>query len=123
MTLILYLDCASFLLSLYSLYYAEACCEFAGPTWASLRRATQAPFKEMSQRRRAVGNAASNFDLRLPAPGTNALPLDHLAVYLYCINSINYCGGHVKQLDLPTNLTPKSKIMGVLNLTCGLAFS
>ena len=47
-------------LSLYSLYYAEACNELAGPISASLRPGNTAPFKEMSQRWRAVGNTVSD---------------------------------------------------------------
>ena len=43
-------------LSLYLLYYAEACNEFAGPISTSLRLSNTAPFKEMSQWWRAVGN-------------------------------------------------------------------
>ena len=43
-------------LSLYSLDYAEACNEFAGPISASLRPGNTAPFEEMSQRWRAIGN-------------------------------------------------------------------
>ena len=43
-------------LSLYSLYHAEACNEFAGPNSASLRPGNIAPFKEMSQRWLSVGN-------------------------------------------------------------------
>ena len=51
-------------LSLYSLYYAEACNELAGPISASLRPGNTAPFEEMSQRWRAVGNTV--FDLTDP---------------------------------------------------------
>ena len=47
-------------LSLYSLDYAEACNELAGPISASLRPGNTAPFEEMSQRRRAVGNSVSD---------------------------------------------------------------
>ena len=47
-------------LSLYSLDYAEACNELAGPISASLRPGNTAPFEEMSQRWRAVGNTASD---------------------------------------------------------------
>ena len=43
-------------LSLYSLYCADACKEFAGPISASLRLDNTAPFKKMLQRWRAVGN-------------------------------------------------------------------
>ena len=45
--------------SLHLLYYAEACNELAGPINASLRPGFTAPFEEMSQRWRAVGNTAS----------------------------------------------------------------
>ena len=41
-------------LSLYSLYYAEACNKFAGPISASLPRGNTVSFEEMSQRQRAV---------------------------------------------------------------------
>ena len=47
-------------LSLYSLDYAEACNELAGPISASLRPGNTVPFEEMSQRSRAVGNTVSN---------------------------------------------------------------
>ena len=47
-------------LSLYSLDYAEACNELAGPISASLRPGNTAPFEEMSQRWRAVGNTVSD---------------------------------------------------------------
>ena len=47
-------------LSLYSLYYAEACNEFAGPISASLRPGNTASFEEMLQRWRAVGNTVSD---------------------------------------------------------------
>ena len=47
-------------LSLYSLDYAEACNELAGPISASLRPGNTAPFEETSQRWRAVGNTVSD---------------------------------------------------------------
>ena len=47
-------------LSLYSLYYAEACKAFAGPICASLRLGNTALFEKMSQRWRAVGNIVSD---------------------------------------------------------------
>ena len=47
-------------LSLYSLHYAEACNELAGPISASLRPGNTAPFEEMLQRWRAVGNTVSD---------------------------------------------------------------
>ena len=47
-------------LSLYSLYYAEACNELAGPISASLHPGNTAPSEEMSQRWRANGNAVSD---------------------------------------------------------------
>ena len=47
-------------LSLYLLYLAEACDKLAGSISASLRPANTAPFKEMSQRWRAVGNTVSD---------------------------------------------------------------
>ena len=51
--------------SLYSLYYAEACDECAGPISASLRPGNTAPFEEISQLWRAVGNSV--FDLTDPS--------------------------------------------------------
>ena len=42
-----------------SLYYAEACYEFAGPISASLLPGNTATIEEMSQRRRAVGKTVS----------------------------------------------------------------
>ena len=71
-------------LLLQSLYYAEACNEFARPISASLRPGdTATPDEEMSQRWQAVGNTVSDltgprFKLRPPVPETNALPLDQL---------------------------------------------
>ena len=47
-------------LSLYSLQYAEACNEFAGPISASLRLGNTAPLEETLQRQRAVGNTVSD---------------------------------------------------------------
>ena len=47
-------------LSLYSLHYAEACNELAGPISASLRPGNTAPFEEMSLRWRAIGNTVSD---------------------------------------------------------------
>ena len=47
-------------LSLYSLYYVEACNEFAELISASLRLSNIASFKEMSQRWRAVGSTVSD---------------------------------------------------------------
>ena len=47
-------------LSLYSLYYAEVCTEFAGPISASLRPGNSAPFVEMLQRWRAVDKTVSD---------------------------------------------------------------
>ena len=47
-------------LSLYSLYYAEACNELARPIFASLRLGNTAFFEEMSQRWRAIGVTASD---------------------------------------------------------------
>ena len=43
-------------LSLYSLYYAEACKKFVGLISASLPSGNTAPFEELPQRSRAVGN-------------------------------------------------------------------
>ena len=47
-------------LSLYSLYYAEACNELAGHISVSLRQGNTAPFEEMSQRWRAIGNTVAD---------------------------------------------------------------
>ena len=81
-------------LSVYSLYYAEVCTEFAGPISASLRPGNTAPLVEMSQRWRAVDKTVSDstgrdLNLRLPASETNALPLDLLAGMLS--NILRYC--------------------------------
>ena len=51
-------------LSLYSLYYTEACNQFAGLIFASLRPGNTAPFEEMPQQWRVIGNTA--FDLTDP---------------------------------------------------------
>ena len=42
--------------SLYSLHYAEACSELAGPIFVSLRPGNTPFFEELSLRLRAVGN-------------------------------------------------------------------
>ena len=47
-------------LSLYSLYYAKVCNEFAGPISELLCSGNAASFEEMSQRWRAVGNTVSD---------------------------------------------------------------
>ena len=47
-------------LSLYSMDYAEACNELAGPISASLCPGNTASFEEMSQRWRAVNNTVSD---------------------------------------------------------------
>ena len=47
-------------LLLYTLYYAEACNEFAGPISASLRPGNTAPFEVVLQRWQAVGNTLSD---------------------------------------------------------------
>ena len=71
--------------SFYSLYYAEACYELAGPISVSLCLGNTACLEEMLLRWRAVGNTVSDLigprDLNLQpsAPQTNALPLYHLA--------------------------------------------
>ena len=64
-------------LSLYSLFYSEACNEYAEPISALLLPGNTAPFEEMLQRWRVVGNTVSDLtpqDLnhRPPAPETNA---------------------------------------------------
>ena len=71
-------------LSLYSLYYAETCNEFAGPISPLLRVGRTALFKEIFQRWRTVGNSVFDctgprFEPQTSAPETNALPLDLLA--------------------------------------------
>ena len=77
-----------FNLSLYSLYYAERCNEFAGPVSASLRlRATAQLFLKKCRcgdEWRAFANAVSDlvvpkFELRPTALEKNALPLDEWA--------------------------------------------
>ena len=45
---------------LYSLYYAEACFEFAGYTSTSLRPCNTALFQEMLERWQGVSNTVSN---------------------------------------------------------------
>ena len=47
-------------LLLYSLHYAKACNELARPISASLRPRNTAPFEEMLQRWRSVGNTVSD---------------------------------------------------------------
>ena len=57
-------------LSLCLLYYAEACNEFAGPIFTSLRPDNTAPFKEMSQRCRTVGDTMSDLTSQRFEPQT-----------------------------------------------------
>ena len=72
--------------SLYFLYYAEACNEFARLISMSLRPGNPAPFEEMLLRWRAVGNIVSDLadpkfepqtsrsrDKRVAAPPTSRL--------------------------------------------------
>ena len=56
---------------LYSLYYAEAWNELAGPISASLRPGDTAPFEEMSQQRQAVGNTVSDLTGPIFKPHTS----------------------------------------------------
>ena len=70
--------------SLYLLYYAEACNELAGPISVSLRLGNTASFEEMLQRWLIIGNTVSDLtsrdlNLRPPVSETNMLPLDQLA--------------------------------------------
>ena len=58
-------------LSLYSLYYVEACNKFARPISASLRPGNIAPFKEMSQRWLAVGSSVCDMTSSRIEPQTS----------------------------------------------------
>ena len=58
-------------LSLYSLYYAETCNEFAGPISASLHPGNTASFEEMSQQWQAVGNTVSKLTGPIFEPQTS----------------------------------------------------
>ena len=49
---------------LFSLYYAEACNEFAGPISASLRPGNTAPLEKLLQQWWAVGNSGARFSLK-----------------------------------------------------------
>ena len=72
-------------LSLYSLYYAETCNEFAGPISASLRlRAIQLISKKCRSDGEPLATLCSiwqarDLNLRPPDPETNSLPLDYQA--------------------------------------------
>ena len=72
-------------LSLYSLNTPKRVTSLRGPISASLRPGNTAPFEEMSQRWRAVGNTVSDltgprFEPRdLPLQRRTRLPLDQLA--------------------------------------------
>ena len=57
--------------SLFSRCWAEAYNEFAGPISASLCLGNTAPFKEMSQRLRAVGNTVSDLNSSRLEPKTS----------------------------------------------------
>ena len=68
-------------LSLLSLYYVEACNEFAEPISASYHPPNTAFFEEMSQRWQAVGNTVSDLtgsrsESHTSAQEINALPLN-----------------------------------------------
>ena len=65
-------------LSLYSLYYAEACNELAGPISPSLRPGNTAPFEEMSMRWRAVGNTVSDLTGPRFEPQTSCCRDEHV---------------------------------------------
>ena len=56
-------------LSLYPLYYTEVCNEFA--FFASVHQGNTAPFEEMSQRWRAVGNTVTDLTSPRFAPKTS----------------------------------------------------
>ena len=64
--------------SLYWLDYAEACNELAGPISASLRLDNKAPFEEMSQRWRAVGNTVSDLTGPRFEPQTSRSIAEHV---------------------------------------------
>ena len=66
-------------LSLYSLYYTEACNEFARHISASLRPGSTARFEEMLQRWRTVDNTVSQFNQ--PETWTSNLPLQRRMRY------------------------------------------
>ena len=71
-------------LSLYSLFYAEACNEFAEPFSASMRPGNTAPSKECRSGGEPLATQcptgpAQDLNLKPPAPETNALSLDQLA--------------------------------------------
>ena len=93
-------------LSLYSLYYAEACNELAGPISASLRPGNTAPFEEMASPTLKLSlpiffslsqNIKSNFRLyslydaetcnklrgpsRVIAPAANTVPFQDMSQY------------------------------------------
>ena len=74
-------------LFLYSLYYAEACKEFAVPISTSLRPSNTAPFEKMSKQWKAVGNTVSDLTGSRFAPQTSCsqderATLDQLASHL-----------------------------------------
>ena len=83
-------------LSLYSLHYAEACNELAAPISASLRPGNTAPFEEMSQRWRAVGNTVSDLTGPRFEPQTSrsrdervtARPTGRLGLAYYALNCL-----------------------------------
>ena len=71
-------------LLLYSLYYTNACNEFARYDLRVVVPGNTTLFKEMLKRWRAVSSTVSDLtardlNLRPPAPETNVLPLDQLA--------------------------------------------
>ena len=74
---------------LFSLYYVEACKDFAGSNSASLSPCNAAPYKEMPHRWRAVLGSiwpSGDFNLRPSTQETKVLPLDQLAGHKYCLS-------------------------------------
>ena len=66
-------------LSSYSLYYAKACYEFAGLSSLLLLPGNTAPFREMLQQWRAIGNTASDLTSSRFEPQTSCFRDEHVA--------------------------------------------
>ena len=73
--------------SLYSLYYAKACNKFLGPISASLRLGNEAPFEELLQRWRGVGNTVSDLTSARFEPRTSHSRDEHNTVKLFSFKS------------------------------------
>ena len=74
--------------SLYSLYYAQTCNEFAWSVTATMHLGNTAPFEEKSQRWRVVGNSVFDLNPWPPAPELSTVPHRLSGRWKSCITHI-----------------------------------